>query len=56
MGIVILCIDPSGLLIEFTVDHDEIDEINSDKVLTAHADLKKWLEGDHTPNNENFHR
>ena len=50
------CSDPSGLLIEFTVDHDEIDEINSDKVLTAHADLKKWLEGDHTPNNENFHR
>jgi len=50
------CSDPSGLLIEFTVDHDEIDEINNDKALTAHADLKKWLDGDHTPNNEQFHR
>ena len=50
------CFDPSGLLIEFTVDHDDIDAINLDKASTAHADLKKWLSGDHTPNNDQFHR
>jgi len=48
--------DPSGLLIEFTVDIDGIEEINEDKKKTAHADLAKWLGGDHTPNNEQFHR
>ncbi|MDA9340502.1 VOC family protein [Gammaproteobacteria bacterium] len=50
------CSDPSGLLIEFTVDHDDIDSINEGKTKTAHADLQKWLGGDHTPNNEQFHR
>lgn len=48
--------DPSGLLIEFTVDHDNVDEINRKKAVSAHADLKNWLAGDHTPNNEQFHR
>ncbi len=48
--------DPSGLLVEFTVDCDEVDEINADKKKTAHEDLAKWLGGDHTPNNEQFHR
>ena len=48
--------DPSGLLIEFTVDIDGIEDINEEKKRTAHADLAKWLGGDHTPNNEQFHR
>jgi len=50
------CFDPSGLLMEWTVDHAEVEQINEDKARTAHADLKKWLGGDHTPNNEQFHR
>jgi len=50
------CFDPSGLLVEWTVDHDDVENINKDKAATAHEDLKKWLGGDHTPNNEQFHR
>ena len=48
--------DPANLLIEFTVDHDDVDQINDDKKKTAHEDLKRWLAGDHSPNNEAFHR
>ena len=48
--------DPAGLLVEFTVDHDDVEQINADKKRTAHADLERWLAGDHTPNNEQFHR
>lgn len=48
--------DPAGLLVEFTVDHDEVEQINADKKRTAHEDLERWLSGDHTPNNEQFHR
>jgi len=50
------CFDPAGLLIEFTVDHEDVENINKNKAATAHADLKQWLGGDHTPNNEQFHR
>jgi catechol 2,3-dioxygenase-like lactoylglutathione lyase family enzyme len=50
------CFDPSGLLIEFVVDNDDIDAINQAKRLTAHRDLAQWLAGDHTPNNQQFHR
>ncbi len=52
----IYCYDPSGLLVEFTVDHADVEQINKDKAATAHEDLQKWLAGDHTPNNEQFHR
>ena len=48
--------DPANLLIEFTVDHEDVDQINEDKKKTAHEELKRWLAGDHTPNNEAFHR
>jgi glyoxylase I family protein len=48
--------DPSGLLVEFTVDHEDVEQINKDKAANAHSDLKQWLSGDHTPNNEQFHR
>ena len=50
------CFDPSGLLVEWTVDHEDVEQINADKAATAHDDLRKWLGGDHTPNNEQFHR
>ncbi len=48
--------DPSGLLVEFTVDHENVAQINAEKKKSAHEDLAKWLAGDHTPNNEQFHR
>ena len=50
------CFDPSGLLMEWTVDHEDVEQINADKAATAHDDLRKWHGGDHTPNNEQFHR
>ena len=48
--------DPSGLLIEFTVDHEDVDNINAAQRRTAHDDLARWLGGDHTPNNTQYHR
>lgn len=48
--------DPANLLIEFTVDHEDVEKINAERLGTAHADLKRWLAGDHSPNNEAYHR
>lgn len=43
--------DPNGMIVEFTVDHPEVERINATRLKTAHADLKRWLGGDHTSNN-----
>jgi glyoxylase I family protein len=43
--------DPNGMIVEFTLDHPQVDEINAQRRKTAHADLKRWLAGDHTSNN-----
>jgi glyoxylase I family protein len=43
--------DPSGLLVEFTVDADNADEIAEERAADAHETLKRWLAGDHTSNN-----
>lgn len=48
--------DPAGLLMEFTVDHDDADAINAERKRLAHEELAKWLGGDHSPNNTQFHR
>ncbi len=48
--------DPAKLLIEFTVDHENVDQINADQKAKAHAELQRWLGGDHAPNNEAYHR
>ena len=48
--------DPSGLLIEFTVDHPDVDKINADQLAKANNELKRWLGGDHSPNNTAYHR
>lgn len=48
--------DPADLLIEFTVDHEDVDKINRDQAAKAHRELRRWLGGDHSPNNEAFHR
>ena len=43
--------DPNGLILEFTLDSPKVKEINRDRLATAHADLKRWMAGDHTSNN-----
>jgi glyoxylase I family protein len=48
--------DPAGLLVEFTVDHADVDAINRLRLATAHEELAQWLRGDHSPNNEAYHR
>ena len=43
--------DPNGMLLEFTVDVPEADQIAADRARDAHDTLKRWLAGDHTSNN-----
>jgi catechol 2,3-dioxygenase-like lactoylglutathione lyase family enzyme len=43
--------DPDGLKVEFTVDCADAEQIAIDRRRTAHADLERWLAGDHTSNN-----
>jgi glyoxylase I family protein len=44
-------VDPNGLTLEFTLDSPRALEINRDRRASAHADLERWIAGDHTPNN-----
>jgi glyoxylase I family protein len=43
--------DPNGLILEFTLDSPRVVEINRDRRASAHADLRRWMSGDHTINN-----
>jgi glyoxylase I family protein len=43
--------DPDGMIVEFTVDHRKMEEINAARRADAHAELRRWLAGDHTSNN-----
>ena len=43
--------DPDGMICEFTVDHPDVEKINATQRVKAHAELKRWLAGDHTNNN-----
>ncbi|MGW2224066.1 VOC family protein [Streptomyces formicae] len=43
--------DPNGLILEFAVDHPDVEKIDAERRATAHADLGRWLAGDHTSNN-----
>ncbi|WP_069884245.1 VOC family protein [Streptomyces luteocolor] len=43
--------DPNGLILEFAVDHPDMEKIDAEQRATAHADLARWLAGDHTSNN-----
>jgi len=43
--------DPNGLILEFTLDHPDVQKIGKERLATAHRDLKRWLAGDHTSNN-----
>jgi glyoxylase I family protein len=43
--------DPNGLILEFTLDHPEVEQIARERRADAHALLKRWLAGNHTSNN-----
>jgi catechol 2,3-dioxygenase-like lactoylglutathione lyase family enzyme len=42
---------PDGLRVEFTVDPANVDEINAQRRADAHSELRRWLAGNHAPNN-----
>lgn len=44
--------DPDGSTVEFTVDPPDVASINERRRADAHAELARWLAGDHTPNND----
>ena len=48
-------VDPNGMILEFTVDAPGADEINAERRKDAHAELKRWLGGDHSINNTYRH-
>jgi glyoxylase I family protein len=48
-------LSPDDLKVEFTVDHPNAAEIDAARRGDAHAELARWLKGDHTPNNVNRH-
>jgi catechol 2,3-dioxygenase-like lactoylglutathione lyase family enzyme len=43
--------DPNGMILELTVDNPEAAAGGEQRRVTAHADLKRWLAGDHHSNN-----
>jgi glyoxylase I family protein len=43
--------DPNGLILEFTLDDARVRQINETRRANAHADLRRWIAGDHTSNN-----
>ena len=43
--------DPNGLILEFTLDSPEVDQITQERRADAHRELKRWLAGDHRSNN-----
>ena len=44
--------DPDNLTVEFTLDAPNAAEINAKRRVDAHDELRRWLAGDHTPNND----
>ena len=53
-GLTVRVTDPNNLRLDFTVDHPEVERINTDQLAHAHESLQRWLSGHHTPNND-FH-
>jgi hypothetical protein len=43
--------DPDGMIVEFTVDRADVEQIAAARKKDAHAELKRWLAGDHHSNN-----
>jgi glyoxylase I family protein len=47
--------DPNGLLLEFAVDSPDANADSKVRRESAHAELARWLGGDHAPNNNLRH-
>ncbi|HQT76611.1 MAG: hypothetical protein B7Z80_10585 [Rhodospirillales bacterium 20-64-7] len=46
------CESPDGLIVEFTVDPPHASEIEAVRRADAHAELARWMAGDHRTNND----
>jgi len=46
---------PDGLKVEFTIDAPDVEQINAMRLKDCHSELKRWLGGDHRPNNHDRH-
>lgn len=46
------CTSPDGLIMEFTVDPPEAEQIDALRRADAHAELARWVAGDHRTNND----
>jgi catechol 2,3-dioxygenase-like lactoylglutathione lyase family enzyme len=46
------CTSPDGLIVEFTVDPPGVERIDAIRRADAHAELTRWMAGDHRPNND----
>ena len=47
--------DPNGMILEFTCDDPRAAAGEADRKANAHAELKRWLAGNHTTNNDFRH-
>jgi hypothetical protein len=43
--------DPNDMILEFTLDNPAAVELSAARRSRAHAELKRWLAGDHSSNN-----
>ena len=46
------CTSPDGLIVEFTVDSPDAARIDAIRRADAHAELARWMAGDHRTNND----
>ena len=46
------CESPDGLIMEFTIDSPDVAQIDAIRRADAHAELKRWMAGDHRVNND----
>jgi glyoxylase I family protein len=46
------CTSPDGLIVEFTVDPPDAGRIDAIRRADAHAELARWMAGDHHTNND----
>jgi len=47
----VYAVDPDGMIVEFTLDHPDVEKIAATRRADAHSELKRWLAGDHHSNN-----
>ncbi len=51
----VYAVDPDGMIVEFTCDAPNADQINAARLKDARSELQRWLGGDHRPNNDVRH-